>query len=78
MAKKQKKTPLLPPIGEKYFEPMGASDFANMPADARIEAFKASTDYRGGIPNSFTMGINQFSDIKENEPNLKPNQYEKY
>lgn len=63
---KKEKTPLLPPIAEKYMEPMGYGQFANMPDKPMMEPFPKSEDYRGGICNNKVRGIEKISKIYEN------------
>lgn len=60
------KTPLLPPIAEKYMEPMGYGDFANMPKVPIMQTFPKSTDYRGRICNNEVRGVEKISKIYEN------------
>lgn len=45
---------------------MGASGFSNLPDAPIMKQFDRSYNYRGGIQNDLTCGIDELSGIEEN------------
>ncbi len=66
MVKEKKEAPLLPPLGDKTFQPMGQGSFANMPEKSMMDIFPTLKGYRGGICNDPLKGVRKISNIDEN------------
>lgn len=55
---------------EKQMEPstrMGDSGFANMPSEPIMKNFSRSHNYRSGVINDFSCGLEENSGIEENK-----------
>lgn len=48
--------------------PMGHGSYSNLPSGVIFKNFSRSHDYRGGVPNGFTCGLEEESGIDENRP----------
>jgi hypothetical protein len=46
---------------------MGSEDFANMPSAPMVKLFSRSHNYRSGVINDFTCGLEEDSGIHENK-----------
>lgn len=47
--------------------PMGSGSYANMPSEPIMRAFSTNHEYRDGLRNSFVSGLDELSDIEENQ-----------
>lgn len=45
---------------------MGGASFANLPDAPMIRSFDPEHDYRDGLVNRFTSGVDMFSEVEEN------------